>query len=108
MYRFNRRSGQLYKVPEAKRYANNARYLALSQGAVVIQGNVRVTIHIYRKRKTGDLDNKLKLVLDALEGVVYENDKQVVELHAYLLDDKDNPRVEVAVNQIPPSPPENT
>ncbi len=28
-----------------------------------------------------DTDNIAKLILDALEGVVYENDKQVVDLH---------------------------
>ena len=30
----------------------------------------------------GDLDNRLKVILDALEGIVYENDKQVVKITA--------------------------
>jgi hypothetical protein len=33
----------------------------------------------------------------ALNGIAYCDDSQVVELHAYRLDDKDHPRVEVQV-----------
>jgi Holliday junction resolvase RusA-like endonuclease len=35
--------------------------------------------------RAGDVDNYSKLVLDALQGVVLENDRQVVELHARLV-----------------------
>lgn len=64
---------------------------------VPLAGPVSVTIRVYRARKAGDLDNFEKVVLDALQGYAYENDNQVVEIHAYRLDDKQNPRVEVEV-----------
>jgi Holliday junction resolvase RusA-like endonuclease len=46
-----------------------------------------------------DLDNVAKAVLDALNGVIYEDDKQVIKLVAekkYSLD----PRVEVYVHEV--------
>lgn len=52
---------------------------------------------MYRKAKRGDLDNFLKCLLDGMQGVMYKNDKQIVELVARRHDDKLNPRVEVKV-----------
>lgn len=56
-----------------------------------------VSIRWYRSRRAGDLDNRAKVVLDAMQGVVYLNDSQIVELHMYRHDDKKDPRVEVEV-----------
>jgi Holliday junction resolvase RusA-like endonuclease len=39
---------------------------------------------------------------DALNGLAYEDDKQIVELHAYRYDDKKNPRIEIEVEQVYP------
>jgi Holliday junction resolvase RusA-like endonuclease len=45
---------------------------------------VKVTIWFYRKRQGKcDLDNLSKAVLDALNGIVFEDDSQVVELHLF-------------------------
>lgn len=62
-----------------------------------LDGTVEVTVHWYRKRRAGDLDGRLKVLLDALQGYAYANDSQIVALHAYRHDDKHNPRVEVSV-----------
>lgn len=56
-----------------------------------------VELHVYRPRKTGDIDATPKAVLDALNGVLWHDDKQIDELHIYRHDDKNNPRVEVKV-----------
>jgi Holliday junction resolvase RusA-like endonuclease len=48
-----------------------------------------------------DLANREKLLLDALEGFAYENDRQVCELHMYKLYDKAYPHVEVHVTELP-------
>ena len=63
-------------------------------------GPVAVTMHVYRERKAGDLDNRIKLTLDALNGHAWGDDAQVVELHAYRRDDAANPRVEVEIRTV--------
>jgi len=60
-----------------------------------IDGPVKLTLRMFRPARRGDLDNAIKVAVDSIQGVVFANDSQVVELHAYLGDDKHNPRVEV-------------
>lgn len=76
-----------------------ARCMLNSNGIKPFTGDVVVTIHVYRARKTGDLDNFQKLLLDALNGIAYNDDKQIVELHAYRRDDKNDPRVEIVIEE---------
>lgn len=78
--------------PEAKAYKQAVLLLAPKN---IIHGRVAVNISVFRPAKRGDLDNYLKVLLDALEGVLYENDKQITEIHAFRYDDKENPRVEL-------------
>lgn len=61
------------------------------------QGPVAVSLRWFRSRRAGDLDNRVKVTLDALNGVLWTDDDQVVELHAYRAEDKANPRMEVTV-----------
>jgi crossover junction endodeoxyribonuclease RusA len=65
-----------------------------------IAGPMAVTLHFYRPQKTGDLDNRIKQCLDALNGVIWTDDSLIVEIHAYRHDDKANPRVEVEITEI--------
>lgn len=60
-------------------------------------GPLSITLKWYRKRAAGDLDNRLKQLFDALQGVLYEDDSQIVEIHAYRHEGKDDPRCEVTV-----------
>lgn len=62
-----------------------------------LKGPVCVQLAIYRPRKAGDLDNRIKPVLDALNGYAFEDDDQVTQIIAVRRDDKDSPRVEVQV-----------
>ncbi len=65
-----------------------------------LDGNVAVFLHVYRARRIGDLDNFLKATLDACRGVLFEDDKQVTEIHAYRNDDPKRPRVDVVVENV--------
>src|SRR5687768_4557590 len=56
---------------------------------------VRVFVWWHRARKSGDLDKRLGVLLDALQGLAYDNDSQIVSLHAERYDCKANPRIEV-------------
>ena len=48
-------------------------------------------------KKAPDIDNVIKAVADALEGIAYENDRQVVEVHGYTEHTHDEPRTRVVV-----------
>ena len=95
MYR--RARGHLALTPEAIAFRQAVRMIAHVQAIKPISGPVAVFVDVYRPRKRGDLDNLLKAVLDALNGVAYVDDDQVQQLHAIRYDDKRAPRVEVGV-----------
>jgi Holliday junction resolvase RusA-like endonuclease len=61
-----------------------------------LEGDIEVSIALYfgTKRKA-DLDNFNKLSLDALTGIVWEDDSQISELHLKRAYDKGRPRIEV-------------
>lgn len=86
----------------AKAYKHAVWLQAQHAGMHPFSGPVAVYVHVYRARKVGDLDNANKVLLDALCGVAYQDDAQIVELHAYRHDDKANPRVEVEVRSVQP------
>lgn len=99
----------LYKSQEYQDYTTRLRVELLEQGVRPTnptKAPVAVTVHLYRPRRVGDLDNGLKALLDTLQGYLYENDSQVLELHAFRHDDKARPRVEVEVRELGPAPPE--
>lgn len=82
---------------EARTYKRDVALIAGARGVSPLEGDVTVALHIYRPRRVGDLDGRIKVLLDALQGVAYHDDKQVVELHAFRYEDKAHPRVEVQV-----------
>lgn len=88
---YYRRGGKIiYLSPEGKAYKQDvlAAYLKTHGGKMAFpSGDVRVHIQWYRARKDGDLDNRIKPLLDALKKVAFADDKQVVEIHAYRLED---------------------
>lgn len=86
---------------ESRQYKLAAQLLAKAMGMKVRTGPLRVTMFFYRPRKAGDLDGRLKVLFDSMNGIAWEDDSQVVEIHAYRRDDKLNPRVEVIVEEIP-------
>lgn len=62
----------------------------------VTRFGVRVIFHCHWEG-SGDVDNKIKTVLDALQGVVYANDKQVDEIHALIVHRAIQPRTEIEI-----------
>jgi crossover junction endodeoxyribonuclease RusA len=82
---------------EGRDYKATCVLLALAAGCRPVVGPVGLEVTVYRPRRAGDLDGRLKVLLDAMTGVVWVDDRQVVELHAYRKDDKARPRAEVRV-----------
>jgi len=68
------------------------------KGKAHFEGPVAVRLRFYREtRRTVDLDNLVKAVLDGLNSVAYHDDSQVVRIDAELLYDRKNPRVELEI-----------
>lgn len=100
--RFSRKSGTVYTPAKTARYEKEIRDSFLAAGGKMIPAGSYVTVavdayfkipksyikgkrlacehNINRPDKKPDIDNVLKAVLDALNKVAYEDDKQVVEV----------------------------
>lgn len=65
----------------------------------LLKDDISIIVELYfgTKRKV-DWDNFHKLSMDALEGVVFENDSQIQQAIVRKHYDKENPRIEVTVN----------
>jgi Holliday junction resolvase RusA-like endonuclease len=60
--------------------------------------DVVVTVRVWYASRRPDLDESL--ILDLLQDVAYENDRQVKEKHIYWMGvDKENPRCEIEVSE---------
>jgi Holliday junction resolvase RusA-like endonuclease len=73
------------------------RYRTIDNQPVYPLEDVVVTIRWWRRRgknnqSQGDLQNYEKVLLDALQGTVYANDRQVAELHMYRMPDESDER----------------
>lgn len=80
--------GRAVLSSEGKRYKAEVQRLALAAGAQLMTGNLRLRVKLLPKTKKDgtasavviDLSNCLKVAEDALQGVCYENDKQVTSI----------------------------
>jgi len=61
----------------------------------LLEGELAVTMTIHYASRRPDLDESL--ILDAMQGKIYANDRQVREKHIFHGLDKENPRTDVAV-----------
>lgn len=70
---------------EAHHYKQEVALLAKGAGCVKLDGEVQIWLRVAPKmnqdgsadKRLLDLDNCLKVVIDALQGVAYDNDKQI-------------------------------
>ena len=73
-------------------------YVALAWHGDPLTVALALTLRFYRATAHKcDLDNLVKSISDAIQGVVFEDDAQVWVLHAAKGIDRDNPRVEILV-----------
>jgi crossover junction endodeoxyribonuclease RusA len=87
------------KVLSREGRAYKAVVKSLVAATYIVDDEVKLTIAVYRPRRSGDLDNTLKVVLDSMSGLVYADDKQIRHIDAERFEDKANPRVEVLVER---------
>jgi crossover junction endodeoxyribonuclease RusA len=84
-----------YVSEEAKIYKQLVKDIAGID--TLIYSDVAVTVKVFRARRAGDFHNRRKVLYDALQGVVYVDDKQIVEDHGFRFEDPKHPRVEVEI-----------
>lgn len=87
----------VFRTREANEYRSDVGWLCRQLGIEPLAGDVSLVIDVYRPRRSGDIDNVLKVTLDALQGHVYTNDRQVSHIDITRHDDRLNPRVEIVV-----------
>ena len=94
--------GRVLKSRQAREYQENVATLAIMQRVPKIPKptEVCVTILWYREALRGDLDKRYSIMLDALQGIAYDNDSQIAEIHATRHLDRENPRMEVIVSRL--------
>lgn len=81
-------NGRMVTSKEAVKYKADVGWIAKAAQCKILEGAVSVTVSLHPKTtKSGaasktllDLDNTVKCVFDALNGIAWKDDKQVVKL----------------------------
>ena len=102
----------IYTPTKTRDWENLIKLAAAGKVKTLMTGPIELAVDFYLPRpkslpkkvkhhiKRPDLDNLTKAVMDALNGVVWKDDSQVVEKHAYKYYDIGRPRVEVKVKAL--------
>jgi Holliday junction resolvase RusA-like endonuclease len=83
---------------EWRRYKSYASWCAYDAGLrKPLDGDLAINMTWFRAQRKGDIDSKLKCLLDALEGTAYGSDAQIKKLSISIVDEKPqkNPRIEL-------------
>lgn len=89
--------GRRITSAKGRKFKSDIAILAKRQGAKLLDGDLIITFRVFRPKKIGDLDNRLKISQDALKGICFTDDKQITEIHAFRFDDRTNPRIEIDI-----------
>ena len=76
---------------------------AAMRGQKPLTGKLVVRLKLYRKfmptsQMFGDVDNHQKAIFDALNGICFEDDKQICKVVCEKIQDKKNPRIEIEID----------
>jgi crossover junction endodeoxyribonuclease RusA len=93
--------GRRFLTPLGKQTKEDYAWQAKAQyRGPLLEGAIRLELTAYfTSQATSDLDNVCKATLDSLTGILWKDDRQIIELHAYKRQDKLNPRIEISVLQ---------
>jgi len=90
--------GRVYTPKRTKAQEEKIKSFALLEMRVKrlkpFEGRICLGVEVVQKSRRGDIDNHVKLVSDALNGIVYVDDEQIDEIHVWrtIYDDID-PRI---------------
>ena len=96
-----RRKGQaVFLTNEAQAWKTYAIVVARRQWPYhhTLKGNLAVTYRFYGTRL--DFDNGLKLLNDALNTEIWEDDRQILQAHIFITRKDSQPRVEIDIEEL--------
>ena len=80
--------GRTYDPPQSKQFKKDLALMVNSlDNSAFFTGELKLKIDIYRDKKSvtsrryGDIDNLTKAILDGLNGVLWQDDSQITDLH---------------------------
>ena len=93
------KDGHVYLKPKIREAKEALGWEARTQfRGAPMKGPLSLSITIYAATdRLFDSDNKLKLLQDALTGIVWEDDSQIIQHHIRKAVDRKDPRVEMTV-----------
>lgn len=90
---------RVIKSIKARRYVYEvARQVAPLPEDKQLRAPIAMTAHVYYASQRPDLDPSL--ILDALQGRIYANDRAVRQMHLFHHIDRENPRAEITLAEI--------
>lgn len=92
--------GRRITSAKGRKFKSDIAVLAKRQGARLLSGDLIITFRVFRPKRIGDLDNRLKISQDALHSICFDDDRQIIEIHAFRFDDKTNPRIEIDIKEL--------
>jgi Holliday junction resolvase RusA-like endonuclease len=67
----------------------------------IFKGDVKVSIDFYfNNRRCNDIDNFAKPILDCMSEIVFNDDRQITDLHCKKFYDKENPRIVISCSRV--------
>jgi crossover junction endodeoxyribonuclease RusA len=94
--------GRVYTPKRTKAQEEKIKLFALLEMRVKrlkpFEGGICLDVEIVQKSRRGDIDNHVKLVSDALNGIVYVDDRQIDEIHVWrtIYDDREKTIITVS------------
>jgi crossover junction endodeoxyribonuclease RusA len=94
------RQGRRFLSDRGKKFKEDAQTTCRISRVPLLTGELIVNLKLFRPKRSGDIDNYAKGIFDAIKGICFIDDRQIVELHILRFDDRENPRVEMEINEI--------
>ena len=97
------REGRRFLTAKGRFYKNSIAWAAKSamSGRPVFQDPIEIHFQFfYPDNRKRDLDNSIKLTLDSLVGICFEDDSEIVKIIAEKKIDKINPHICISIQQL--------
>lgn len=91
----------MYMSGQGRAYKETISYLVKSKVKKMLVGDLGIDIVFHVPNLRGDGDNLLKAFIDSLQGIVFENDRQIKWYSFCVILNKKNPHIDCRVWELP-------